>query len=261
MLSLKKIWNKWHILIKILPFLAGIIILKFIAHSYSLEMISLNALFTSIVAATTFLIGFLITGVISDYKESEKIPGELAASMEAIYDEAQIMQKNKQSAEAQEFIEFHRSFLKSLLDWFYKRERTRAILGKISMMNGHFAKLEAQALPAFISRMKQEQNSIRKMVIRINTIRDTSFIQSAYAIVEILAFFLITGMVLLKMEPFYESIFFVCIVSSLVLYMLFLIKDLDNPFDYAAYGETGSEISIKPLNDLMERLYPTGSEK
>jgi hypothetical protein len=46
------------------------------------------------------------------------------------------------------------------------------------------------------------------------------------------------------------------IVSFLVLYMLFLIKDLDNPFDYSEYGETGTEVSLKPLRDLRERLYP-----
>jgi hypothetical protein len=33
--------------------------------------------------------------------------------------------------------------------------------------------------------------------------------------------------------------------------MLFLINDLDNPFDYRGHGETGTEISLKPLHDLL----------
>jgi hypothetical protein len=32
--------------------------------------------------------------------------------------------------------------------------------------------------------------------------------------------------------------------------MLLLIKDIDDPFDYAVNGEGGTEISLKPLNDL-----------
>ena len=32
--------------------------------------------------------------------------------------------------------------------------------------------------------------------------------------------------------------------------MFLLIKDLDNPFDYAANGETGTEISLKPIHDF-----------
>ena len=44
----------------------------------------LNALFTSLVAGTIFLIGFLISGVLSDYKESEKLPSELSASIKTL---------------------------------------------------------------------------------------------------------------------------------------------------------------------------------
>jgi hypothetical protein len=219
-------------------------------------MLALSALFTSIVAATTFLIGFLITGVISDYKESEKIPGELAASLEALHDEADIIRMNRDSKESKDFIEYHKAFILSLEEWFYKKERTKTILSKISGMNEYFAKLESQTQATFINRMKLEQNNIRRTIIRVDNIRDLSFVASAYAIVEALAFFLMIGLILLKEEPFYESMFLSGVVSFLVLYMLYLIKDLDNPFDYSEYGEAGTEISLKPIRDLKARLYP-----
>lgn len=246
-MSLKSLYGKWHILFKIAPFLISIFILKLIIHKLGFEIISLNALFTSLIAATTFLIGFLITGVISDYKEAEKIPGELASSLEVIYDEAYILDKNKKSKATKEFLEFHKNFMLSIEKWFFKKERTSSIMSKLSQMNDYFAEFEN-------SRMKQEQSNIRKIVTRIHTIRETSFVQSAYAIVEALTFFLITGLLILKLEPFYESVFFSLVVSFLVLYMLYLIKDLDNPFEYDKYGENGTEVSLKPLNDLLKRL-------
>ena len=67
----------------------------------------------------------LITGVISDYKESEKIPGDMASSLETIYDEAYIINKNKKTKETKEFIIFYKEFLKSVNDWFYRKERTK----------------------------------------------------------------------------------------------------------------------------------------
>ena len=67
--------KKWHLVIEILPILIGVFILKILFHTFGLEFISLNPLFTSLIAGTIFLIGFLINGVISDYKESEKCPG------------------------------------------------------------------------------------------------------------------------------------------------------------------------------------------
>jgi len=256
MKNLSGIKKKWHILIKIMPLFLLVFILKLIFHQYGLEVISLNALFTSLIAATTFLIGFLITGVISDYKESEKLPGELASSMETIYDEAYIIDKNKESAITKEFLAFHMELVQSVYDWFYKKERTRTVMEKLSRMNDFFAKLESLTQATYINRMKQEQNNIRRMIIRAHTIRETCFVESAYAIVEALAFVLVISLLILKMEPFYESMFFSLTVSFLVLYMLFLIKDLDNPFEYRAYGDLGDEVSLKPIHDLLERLKP-----
>jgi hypothetical protein len=84
--------------------------------------------------------------------------------------------------------------------------------------------------------------------------QETGFVQSAYAVVEALGFFLVIGLVILKLEPFYESVFFSLVVSFLVLYMLLLIKDLDDPFEYHEYGELGNEVSLKPIHDLIARL-------
>jgi hypothetical protein len=43
-------------------------------------------------------------------------------------------------------------------------------------------------------------------------------------------------------------------VTFLVTYLHFLIKELDNPFDYARTGRLGDNISLKPLTDTHERL-------
>ena len=42
-----------------------------------------------------FLIGFILAGTMADYKESEKIPSEVAASLENIYQEAEYVKKIK----------------------------------------------------------------------------------------------------------------------------------------------------------------------
>lgn len=247
--------KKWHIAIKLVPILVCIFAIKLIFHYLGWEIISLNALFTSLIAATTFLIGFLITGVISDYKESEKLPGDMAASLETIYDEAYILNKNKKTKLTKEFLEFHKTLLISLNEWFYRKVKTRTILEKLSKINDYFAQFEPLTQANFLTRMKNEQSNLRRMIIRIDNIRDLSFIQSAYAVVETLAFFIVTGLLVMKLEPFYESLFFTGLVSFIVLYMIFLIKDLDNPFDYSQHGENGTEVSIKPIKDLISRIY------
>lgn len=102
--------------------------------------------------------------------------------------------------------------------------------------------------------MKTEQNSIRKMVLRIDTIRDTEFVSSAYAIVQVMGLLIAFGLLIIEIGTFYSSLFFTLLVTFLISYMFLLIKDLDNPFDYSVKGETGTEISLKPIHDLETAL-------
>lgn len=248
---LKSSIQKWKIAIKILPLVIAVALLKFLSHKLGFEVMELNALFTSLVAGTIFLIGFLISGVLSDYKESEKIPSELAASMRTLFDDTYTIYKGKNSDKAFEFMKFQKSFVKSLLDWFHKKERTKSILDKISLMNEFFIEFEKEGIQGnYIIKMKNEQNSLRKMILRIDTIRDTAFVGSAYAIVEAMGFLTAFGLIIIKIEPFYASLFLTLLITFLISYMFMLIKDLDNPFDYLISGESGTEISLKPIHDL-----------
>lgn len=251
----KKIIQKWSIALKILPLVIFVAILKFLSHKFGLEIMELNALFTSLVAGTIFLIGFLISGVLSDYKESEKIPSEIVASMRNLYDDALTISRGKNSEKANQFIEYQKSFLKSLMDWFYKKERTKTILNEISMMNDFFVEFEKEGIQAnYIIKMKNEQNSLRKIILRIDTIRDTAFVGSAYAIVEAMGFLTAFGLIIIKIEPFYASLFLTSLITFLIAYMFLLIKDLDNPFDYYEKGESGTEVSLKPIHDLKSEF-------
>lgn len=247
-------FKKWHLSLQIIPILGGVFVLKLLFHTQNWEFITLNALFTSLIAGTTFLIGFLVTGVISDYKESEKIPGELAASLESLFGEARILAHNQTNKDTLAFLENCQILPTRIIDWFHKRERTRAILGHLNQLDSHFAQLEPITQANFLTRMKNEQSAVRRMIIRVDNIRDLSFIPSAYAIAEVLAFFVVVGLLVLRLDPFHEALFFTLLVSFLMVYMIFLIKDLDNPFNYAGRRPWGTAVSIKPLHDLSERI-------
>jgi hypothetical protein len=253
--SVKNILQKWSIAFKVIPLVIIVAVLKFLSHYYGLEIMELNALFASLVGGTIFLIGFLVSGVLSDYKESEKIPSELAASMRNLYDDTYTIFIGKNSNAAFQFIEFQKKFIHSLVDWFYKKERTKIMLKKISMMNDFFIELDKEGIQAnYIIKLKNEQNNIRKMVLRIDTIRDTDFVGSAYAIVEAMGFLTAFGLIIIRIEPFYASLFFTLLVTFLISYMFLLIKDLDNPFDYSVNGESGTEISLKPVHDFESEM-------
>jgi hypothetical protein len=248
------IHSRWKLALKTLPFVAIIILLKFAFHYFGYEFLTLNTLFTAIISANIFLIGFLISGVLVDYKESEKLPGDLSASLETMADEGLIIYKSKKSPEARNFLLKLFRFNGSLIDWFYKKEKTVNLMDKLQSFNDEFLAFESQTQANFIVRLKQEQNLIRKMINRIHTIRETSFLGTGYAIAEIITFILVAGLIFIKMDPFYESVFFISFVSFILIYMIYFIKDLDNPFGYNEEDSLVEEVSLKPIMDSQKRL-------
>jgi hypothetical protein len=231
----------------------AVCIVKLCVHWLGWEAISLNPLFSGIVAANVFLMGFLLSGVLADYKESERLPGELAASLETIADEAASVYETKQAAVALQLLNHLQKLSQSIKDWFFKREQTRHLMASVGEMNHYFSDLEGLTQANFIARLKQEQSNIRRMLIRIHTVRETSFIPSGYIIAEFTTLLLLVGLVLAKIDPFYESIFFVGIITFLLRFLGLLIKDLDNPFGYYE-GDSVEDVSLKPLDDLTVRI-------
>jgi hypothetical protein len=109
-----------------------------------------------------------------------------------------------------------------------------------------------------VARLKQEQGNLRRTLIRIHTIRETSFISSGYLLADFVTILLSIGLILAKIEPFYESLFFVSVISFLMIFLLMLIRDLDNPFGY--YDRASSEdVSLRPLEDAVGRLWQIAS--
>lgn len=253
-----KIKNKWSIVIRMIPVLVLILIIKNVLHRYNLEVMDLNALFTSLVAGTIFLIGFLISGVLSDHKESEKIPSEFAVSISALRDDAYTIYKTKDSKKAKEFLEFQKTFITSLKDWFYEKISTDDFQKEITKMNDYFVEFEKEGVQAaYIIRMKNEQNNIRKLLMRAHTIRVTDFVSTAYTIVEVMVGIIIVGLLIIRINPLYVSDFFTLVVSFFMLYMVHLIKDLDNPFDYKENGDKGNEVPLTPIYEV-EKIIKSG---
>jgi len=246
--------NSIRLISQVLPYVGLVLCLKLFAHYLNLELINLNAIFSALIGANVFLVGFLISGVMADYKESEKIPGEIESILLSIIDEINFV-GHKTSDKT-----FIRDRLLKIYDlsvliksWFYKNSKTKELMTQIERLSDEFVLLEQHTAPNYIARLKQEQNGLRKLIIRVHTIRETDFVFSGYFIATTTTLLLLTGMIFLKIEPFYESLFFVGIVSYLLLFLLRLIKDLDNPFGYYE-RESFNDVSIHPIEDAISRI-------
>lgn len=253
----RRIRKEHRVLYRVIPFIALLVAAKLLLHRYNLELLSINAIFSGLIGANVFLMGFLLNGVLSDYKESERLPGELAAILATLADEFQSIHQRTDSPAALAGLEAVREAGTAILRWLYKKERTGSIQARIADLSQHFMAVEGLTQANFIARLKQEQSQLRKVIIRIHTIRETDFISSGYFIARTTTLLLLLGLVSARIEPFYESLFFVVVVGYLLLFLMFLIRDLDNPFGHYEQ-ESSEDVSLKPLEvalaDLQERV-------
>ncbi len=245
--------NQYRLLLRVSAIVAVVISAKLIVHFLGWEVLSINPLFSGIVAANVFLMGFLLSGVLSDYKESERLPGELSACLENLAQEVSGIRMAKPEADVGPTLILLSQLNRDILGWFYKKHRTTELLEHLNELTPQFAAMEKWTQATLLARLKQEQSNLRRSLVRIHTIRETSFVSAGYLLADIITLLLCVGLILVRIEPFYESLFFVSVISYLMVFLLMLIRDLDNPFGYYE-RYSGADVSLKPLEDSARRL-------
>jgi hypothetical protein len=250
--------NKWRLVLKTLPWVALVLALTYL-RDYVLDIRSLVD-FTDIGAVITgaaLIIGFMLAGVIGDYKESEKLPGELAAGLEAIDDAIVSGSRGAKPFEAAEFRLRYSEIAGTICDWFLNRRGVGDCYGALRHLNDLIADLERAGLGAvFAARCLAEQHNVRKLVTRIDVIRRTNFIQTGYALLQM---FVWTTMALLIFSNFKNWLVQFLVVGTLSLiyiYLLRLIRDLDDPFEYTGGYQEGrsADVNPYPVTDFRARF-------
>lgn len=252
----KNIW----IFVKAIILVTIIIGIKFLAHAFGFEFLTINNLFSGIIAANVFLMGFLLSGVLSDYKESEKIPGEIASSINNIFSELIYLYDDKKIHKSKDCMLYCQGLSKAILEWFYRKEKTTNLIAKIRYLNSLFAKVENDTQANYIVRIKNEMSNLSRSIIRVDTIRDTSFIASGYHISISVTTLMCFGLIFSKIDPFYESLFFVGVIAFLMIFLILLIHDLDDPFAYNK-KYSAENVSLYPIKRILSEIETLNKER
>ncbi len=164
-------------------------------------------------AANVFLLGFLLAGTLSDFKESERLPGDLAASIESIADECDVLDRSKGDPVATELVGRLAVLEGSVTVWIERRGAHADVLAAIRRLNRSLLALEPLVETTFINRLKNEQAAIRRIVLRMHSIRTTSFVRAGYLIAEVTAALVIVALLLTDIGPAGEATFFVGVIA------------------------------------------------
>ncbi len=245
--------KKWGLIGKALAITAVLVVIRLIIDFSNYDFLALTNLITAFIGAAIFTVAIIFSGTLTDYKESEKIPNDISVSLLTLYQDCRLFASidGDVSRTMQEDV---RSLARTVIGNFrtntYGNEAVRAAIAHI---NGHLYTLAAKNAPApFIVKVRTELANLDKLTSRVRTIAETSFIPAAYAIAEISVAGVVFLLFIVKIDPFYEGMVIFTVIIALLISIILLIRDMDNPFEYGQ--KTFADVDLSPILDLEKDL-------
>jgi hypothetical protein len=228
---------------------------KRLVNGLGLDVLRIDSLFIALVLATLILLSLLLNGVLNDYKESEKLPGEAATILEMLSLEILAIPAHNPQAQIKQQQEAVTALAEALLNW---------LLSKISTSQLHMvyqacfkqtvaATVLLQASPPLQARLMQQLERILQIINRIESIRSTGFVTSVYWLAYLGTGLTCVGLVFTRIDPPLEAGLFLFVVSFILLFLIRLIGDLDNPFGFSD-ADSAEDVNIDILMMTIQRL-------
>jgi hypothetical protein len=247
---MQEIMKKWGLLAKTMGIVLVLLAVKVIISFAGWEVFPMNALVTAFIGAVIFTLAIIFTGTLVDYKESEKIPGELATSIRSLSHDFSIIPGING-----DIIRQGKSDVALILDLVCENFRSNSwdtgkVHDGIRKVNNDIHNLAGlNVAPPLLVKMRNELTAIDRISNRIATIAGTSFIPTAYAISEVAIGAVIIVLLFLKMDSLPQGLVLFGAIAVLAIGLLLLIKDMDNPFEV---GEgTYADVNLDLLWNLQ----------
>jgi hypothetical protein len=240
----KKYMNKWMIVIKSMA-VAGVLAgVKFGLHALNLEFIQIDSLISALISGVIFTMAILLTGVMADFKESEKIPGELAASIKALHKDFELLEFTAKK-ETDSALTHLKNLIGVIINQFESNKWKQSEIGEIiDKIDKEIREMAANNMaPAYVIKMRNELTNIEKISNRIDTIEETNFLPSAYALSQTAVLLVILVLLFAIVDPYLIGMFIIFTVTFLIIGILTLIKDMDNPFETGGTGSADVDLS------------------
>lgn len=247
---------KWRLMLSTLPWVILIVGIRlFMENALDLSgFVEFNDI-AAVITAGAFLMGFMLAGTMSDYKESEKLPAELATALEGIED-AMTLASNKPGLDLTTLRGHLLRMGETLNQWLVHQRSIQDVYDNLTALVSVCQELDRAGAGPYAAKAASEVHTLRKVSTRIDVISKTGFLASGYAILEVTVGAIIILLLISHFKNMIAQYTIISFLSLLYLYLLRLIRDIDDPFDYAPdQKRSGSaEVDLTPFQRYVERL-------
>jgi len=243
---------KWGILLSTLPLTALFCLAKFTFHRLGWEPWEFDSMTSTLLGAATFVIAFVLSGTLSDYRTSEDLPTQISNSIEAIEDSNRVLAFNHTEYDPQPVRAGLLKVLQTLKAWLESNTDINEVYAAIAQLNIPFSVIGELGGLAVLNRVQTEQARLRLSLTQMRLVRDTDFIAPAYAMLELFTVGSVVALLLIQATNFGESLVISGLIFTAFTYLVLLIRDLDNPFQYNK--KSSADVELYALDWAIARL-------
>lgn len=245
--------KKWGIMFRAFIIMIVLLIPRTIIDILGYDTVPINPVVGAFITGAIFTLAIIFTGTFTDFKESEKTGGDLAASLKALYNDSRVLPLTDE-APARLFRshvrDLHRTMNRCFKDNSWNLPDINREMDKV---NNDIRILSLSDVPPpLIVKLRNELGVIDKMTNRIEVIIRTDFIPAAYALAEVATASVIFLLLVVKIDPLVEATVVFAVISSMLIGLLLLIRDMDNPFEIGDH--TYADVDLETL-DYLETYF------
>jgi hypothetical protein len=248
--------RRFRLFLNVLAVVALLVAVKFAVHLLRAEYLSLDTLFSSVVAGTIFIIGFLLSGMLPDYKEAERISVDIRVALEAIYDDVVSFSRQAEGVSAYEIREIVLSIVASLEKGLGDRAdhaHLGAAIAETDRLVPFIVDLERSGMSQnFVVRIRGALDTLRKCIYRTYYIQKIEFLPSVHVLIQTLAWAVIALLMALKTDGSIGSAMIFGFASFLFVFALHVIAVFEQPFRPGSHS--ADKVSLFLLHEFVAKL-------
>jgi hypothetical protein len=244
--------TKWRILLQVLPLTLLFGVAKWGTHYLGWEPWTFDSLTGTLFGAVTFVLALVLGGTLSDYRICENAPTSIVNAVETIQDCNQLVAASYQDYDSAPLQHGLVKLSQCIYDWLKNGKDIAVVYTALNDLNRLFVPLEQKGGMGIANNAQAELSKIRLLVSQIQVNRDTEFLGPAYVMLFVFLSLTTVALLLIGTDNFSENITISSFLFAALIYLLALIRDLDNPFQYD--GSSCIDVDLTALQLLCDRL-------
>jgi len=247
---MRRILSDYRVALDTALAVAAIVAARAVLFAAGIDGMTLSPLTSSIVAGGVFVMGLVVAGTLSDYKDADRAPSEMATELYSILRDCESMERtwgHPDMGVLRRRLITVVTTLRADIDAGETRECQQAI----EDLSESFLELENTDVPAnYIVRLRQSQANLRKAILRVYHIQREEFLPSAFAMIVSLVVIILAVVVFTDFDGVAQSLVTVGFLSFFFVYLLRLLRVIDRPFKVGR-ERTDDDVSLFLLVEFV----------